>query len=110
FAKAWEWILFEHGVGGTALGFAERGRERERKARLVLGAEKAGNRQTISMCAQKQPLDTELCVHDAVEPHPERIEGPLADAAVVAHFAHGQLGGRYRDLLVSGSSAAADLE
>ena len=46
----------------------------------------------------------------AVEPHPERIERPFPHLAVLADLAHGEFGGRDRDLLVGARGAEIGAE
>src|SRR5712691_11881197 len=60
--------LVEHGPGRPALGLAERGRKRDRKAFLLLRPEKGRDRKLAPMRRQKQPLDAEFLVHHPLEP------------------------------------------
>src|SRR6185295_19390401 len=94
----------------SAPGFAERRRQRMGKRRLLLRAQEAGDRQPPAVRHQEQPLDAEFLVHHAVEPHPERVERPFADAPVIGHLAHGQFRRRHRDLLVGARIAVVQLE
>src|SRR5437764_8458012 len=95
----------KHRPGRAAPGLAERGRQRERKALLLMGAEEACDREPSSVRDQKQPLDAEFGVHVAIEPHPDRVERPFADPAVVADLAEFQLRWGHGDLLVGAGGA-----
>src|SRR5262245_544055 len=102
--------LVEYRPRWSTLGLAERRREREREAFLLLRSEAARDRKPPPARNQEQPLDAELCMHHAVEPNPERIERPFADPAVVTDLTHGELGGRDGNLLVGSGAAVAHLE
>src|ERR1700716_4353948 len=102
--------LVEYRAGRPALGLAERRRKRKREAFLLLRSEEAGDRKPPPMRNQEQPLDAEFRMHDPVKLYPERIERPLADAAAVAHLAHGELGRGDGYLLVGLGAAIAHLE
>src|SRR5580704_13580224 len=57
----------------SALGLAERTGEGEREACFFGRAQKAGDCQSPATRNQEKPFDTEFLVHDALEPHPQRI-------------------------------------
>ena len=70
--------LFHHRPGRPALGFAQGVRQRCCETRLLARAQEGGDRQPAAARHQEQPLDAEFLMRDALEPHPQRIERPLA--------------------------------
>src|SRR6516164_10919674 len=59
---------------------------------------------------KKYPFNAEFLVDDALKPHPERIERPLADEAAMIDFSHRQFRGRDGDLLVGARGAVIGAE
>src|SRR5882724_8895922 len=60
-----------------APGLAQSGRKRRRETFFFVGPEEGGDRQPSAVRNKEQALDAELLVHVAIEPHPNRIEGPF---------------------------------
>src|SRR5215208_7340706 len=89
---------FENRPCRPAFRLAECGGARVGESLLFLRAEETADRQLAATRNQEQPLDAEFRMHVAMQPHPQRIERPFADAAVMAHFAYRQLGRRDRQL------------
>jgi len=59
---------------------------------------------------QEQPFDAELVVHDALKPHPKRIESPLPDEAPMIDFPHRQFRSGDGDLLIGARGAIIGTE
>src|SRR6202795_4989539 len=96
--------------GRPTPGFAERRRQRGGETFLLVGAQKISDRQPPAVRHQEQPLDAEFLVHDAVEPHPHRIERPFAHVAALADLAHGEFRGGHRHLFVGAGRAIIGAE
>src|SRR5580658_6361954 len=96
--------------GRPTPGFAERRRQRGGETFLLVGAQESGDRQPPAVRHQEQPLDAELLVHDAVEPHPYRIERPFAHFAALTDLAHGEFRGGHRHLFVGAGRAIIGAE
>jgi len=77
------WAPYPNTVWSARAWLPERRRKRMREARFFIRPQEAGDRQPPAARDQIEALDAELRVLVAVEPHPERVEGPLADAPVM---------------------------
>src|SRR4029079_15076828 len=102
--------LIEHRSRWPATSFVQRFQEFPGKARLFVGAQKAGNRQFFAARDNKQPIDSEVLDLNLVERDPEGIEHPFPRATEVTDLANPELRRSHRHLLVRFGMAVVETE
>src|SRR4029079_13418515 len=78
------------GMCHAALCRAERVRQGLGEGRFFIRPKEPADRQLSATRDQKQLLNAVVLMRDLLEPHPQRVEGPFANSAVMADFAHPQ--------------------